>query len=144
MHHVNFIGTWKLISVILQTKNDDTIYPLGENPFGRLMYDANGNVSVFLMKTGRTKFASDDLMEGSPEEIEEAFQGFDAYCGTYEIDSEKETVIHHIQGSRLPNREGSSHLRFFKLTEKRLTLKTPSVMLKGEEGAATLVWERIA
>jgi len=73
MQNVNLVGTWKLLSAIARNPNEDTIYPFGENPFRRLMYDTNGNVSVFIMRTGRSKFVSGDPMGGTAEEIKEAF-----------------------------------------------------------------------
>ena len=86
MHNLNFVGTWKLLSHIGQSPNEDPIYTFGENPFGRLMYDNNGNMSVFIMRRGRSTFVSDDPTGGTTEEIKEEFEGLLAYCGTYEIE----------------------------------------------------------
>ena len=110
MRNVNLVGTWKLLSAIARTPNEDTVYPFGENPFGRLMYDTNSNISVFIMRTGRSKFTSDDGMSGTTEEKKEAFEGCRAYCGTYEIDEDKGTVTHHIKGATFPNWEGTDQL----------------------------------
>ena len=139
MQNVNLVGTWKLLSAIARNPNEDTVYPFGEN--GRLMYDTNGNVSVFIMKTGRSKFASDDPMGGTTEEIKEAFEGSSAYCGTYEIDEDKGTVTHHIEGDKFPNWEGTDQLRFFKLSGNQLTLNTPPFLLLGKERIISLIWE---
>jgi len=54
MQNINFVGTWKLLSAIAQRPNEDTVNFFGENPLGRLMYDNNGNMSVFIMRTGRS------------------------------------------------------------------------------------------
>ena len=141
MPNVNLVGTWKLQSIIARTPNGDTGYPWGENPFGRLMYDGNGNVSVFLMKTGRSKFASDDRMEGTAEEKLEAFEGSRAYCGTYEIDEEKGTITHHVEGANFPNWEGTDQLRFFKLSGNRLTLIAPVILVRGKELNVSFTFE---
>ncbi len=61
------------------------------------MYDNTGNVVVFIMRRGRSKFVSGDLTGGIAEEIKEAFEGLLAYCGTYEIDEDKGTVTHYGQ-----------------------------------------------
>jgi hypothetical protein len=141
MHNVNLVGTWKLLSAIDRTPKVNTVYPFGENPFGRLMYDNNGNMSVFIMRTGRSKFASDDGMSGTTQEKKEAFEESRAYCGTYEIDEDKGTVIHHIEGATFPNWEGTDQLRFFKLSGNQLTLNTPTLSIRGKELIVSLIWE---
>jgi len=141
MQNVNLVGTWKLLSAIARNPNGDTFYPFGEDAFGRLMYDSNGNVSVFLMKTGRSKFASDDRMEGTAEEKLEAFEGSLAYCGTYEIDEDEGTITHHVEGANFPNWEETDQLRFFKLSGNQLTLTTPGILVRGQELIVSLIWE---
>ena len=141
MQNVNLVGTWKLLSAISRNPDEDKLYPFGENPFGRLMYDTNGNVSVFIMRTGRSKFVSGDHMGGTAEEIKEAFEGFLAYCGTYKIDEDKGTITHHIEGDKFPNWEGTDQLRFFKLSGNQLTLNTPPILAWGKEWIVSLIWE---
>ena len=141
MQNVNLVGTWKLLSAINRNPDEDKVYPFGENPFGRLMYDANGNVSVFIMRTGRSKFVSGDHMGGTAEEIKEAFEGFLAYCGTYKIDQDKGTITHHIEGDKFPNWEGTDQLRYFKFSDNRLILKTPPIPSLETEWVVSLTWE---
>ena len=141
MQNINFVGTWKLISAIAQRPDEDSIHFFGENPYGRLMYDNNGNMSVFIMRTGRSKFASDDRMGGSTEEIKEAFEGTTIYCGTYEINEEKGTVTHYVDGDVFPNWEGTEQLRYFKLSGKQLSLNTPPIIAWGKEWIFNLIWE---
>jgi hypothetical protein len=105
------------------------------------MYDTNGNVSVFIMRAGRSKFVSGDPMGGTAEEIKEAFEGSSAYCGTYKIDEDKGTITHHIEGDKFPNWEGTDHLRFFKLSGNQLTLNTPPILAWGKEWIVSLIWE---
>jgi hypothetical protein len=141
MKNLKFVGTWKLLSHIGQCPNEDPVYPFGENPFGRLMYDNNSNVSVFIMRRGRSKFVSDDPTGGTAEEIKEAFEGLLAYCGTYEIDEHKGTVTHYIEGEKFPNWEGTEQLRFFKLSGNQLTLNTPPILVWGKEWIFSLIWK---
>ena len=141
MQNINFVGTWKLISAIAQRPDEDSIHFFGENPYGRLMYDNNGNMSVFIMRTGRSKFASDDRMGGSAEEIKEAFEGTSIYCGTYEINEDKGTVTHYVEGDVFPNLEGTEQLRYFKHSGNQLTLNTPPILAMGKEWIFSLIWE---
>ncbi len=124
-------GTWRFIFLSGTSAKGDVFYPYGENLFGRLMYDAIGNMSVLLMHPDRPKFASDDMMKGTSEEIKAAFEGFDAYCGTYEVDAEKGAVTHHIQGSKFPNWLGTDQVRFFKISGDTLRLTAPPIMAGG-------------
>jgi len=113
MQRVNVVGTWNLISAKAQNPNDDVIHLYGEDPSGMLMYDAKGHMFAVLIRPGRSRFVSGDPLGGTSEEIKEAFEGFDAYCGTYEVNTEKRTITHHVTASRFPNWEGTDQLRYF-------------------------------
>lgn len=141
MDSKSVVGTWKLISAKADSAKGDTIYPYGENPFGMLMYETKGYMSVLIMRIGRSKFDSGDPFAGTTDEIKEAFEGFDAYCGTYEVNGEKETITHHIRGCRFPNWEGTEQVRYFELSENRLILKTPPIPSLETEWVVSLTWE---
>lgn len=79
------------------------------------MYFANGSMSAVLMKRDRPKFASGDMANGTPEEIKAAFEGFDAYCGTFTLDEAESVVTHHVEACRFPNWEGTDQVRHFTL-----------------------------
>jgi hypothetical protein len=117
------VGTWRFVSMEARSPEGQVIYPYGENIFGRLIYTADGFMSVLLMNLDRPRFGSDDPMAGTAEEIEAAFRGFDAYCGTYTIDEERATVTHHIQASKFPNWIGTDQVRSFESRDGRLVLK---------------------
>ena len=127
----SLVGTWKFISLYGKSSNGDKLHPYSENPFGRLMYDANRNMSFLIMSPDRPKFASGDILKGTPEEIKAAFEGFDAYCGTYTINLEKETVTHHLQGSRFPNWIGTNQVRFFKISGDTLRISALPIVAGG-------------
>ena len=132
MDKEKLIGTWKFESIKVQTEKGEVIYPYGENLFGMLIYTLSGHMSVLLMNPEREKFASDDPLGGSSEEIESAYGGFDAYCGTYTVDIERGTVTHHIEGSKFPNWMGTDQVRNFQFFGDKLLLKA-TLLIKGEE-----------
>jgi len=136
------VGTWKLLSCEARGSSGEVSYPYGRNPFGMLMYDLGGNVFVLLMRRDRPKFASDDLWKGTPEEIKAAFEGFNAYCGTYEVNAEKGTVMHHVEGSMFPNWVGMDQERCFKCSGEQLTLSTLPLLLGGRRSTVHLIWAR--
>ena len=144
MHGINVVGKWKLISAKAENSNGDVAYPYGEDAFGILTYDANGYMYALLMRRGRSKFVSGDPMGSTSEELKEAFEGFDAYCGTYELDIENGKVTHHVEGARFPNWEGTDQQRFFELSEDRLDIKTVPIPALGTEWVLSLVWDRAA
>jgi hypothetical protein len=137
------IGTWKLISACSIRQSDGEVqYPFSKHPVGQIMYDSAGNMSVIVMLPERPKFSINDKSQATNEEIKSAFDGFEAYFGTYEIDEEKEVVSHHIVGSLFPNWEGMTQTRFAEFSGNQLTLKTPPIPYGGATITYTLVWER--
>lgn len=123
MDKEKFISSWKFESMKLETEKGEVIYPYGENLFGMLIYTPSGHMSALLMNPDRQRFASDDPLAGTTEEVEGAYRKFDAYCGTYSIDEEKGTVTHHIEGGKFPNWVGTDQVRYFEFSGDRLLLK---------------------
>jgi hypothetical protein len=129
----NLAGTWRFISGLGKSDQGEVIFPYGENLLGMLMYDSKGYMSALLMDPDRPLFASGDMMKGTPEELEAAFERFDAYCGTYTLDEENSTVIHHIQSAKFPNWVGTDQIRYFQLTGDTLRITAPPILAHGVE-----------
>jgi hypothetical protein len=137
------IGTWKLINACSIRQSDGEVeYPFGKESVGQIMYDSTGNMSVVIMRPERPKSAINDKSQATNEEIKSAFDGFEAYFGTYEIDEEKKIVNHQIVGSLFPNWEGMTQTRFVEFSGNRLILKTPPMAYGGATVTGKLVWER--
>ncbi len=134
-----FVGTWKLVSAEYRLSNGERLKLYDA---GILMYDGLGNMSVQLMKNDRPAFAQADRLGGTLEEIKTAFQGYQAYYGTFTIDEEKGAVTHHIQGCVLPNWVGVDQVRFYELSHNQLTLRTPPLTIRGMDTVGYLVWQR--
>jgi hypothetical protein len=68
-----------------------------------------------------------------------------AYAGTYTIDTQAKTVVHHIDISWDQARAGTDQVRSYKLDRKRITLTTePSAdPSTGKKTVRTLVWEKL-
>ncbi len=144
MSEVRLIGAWKLVSAEFRTSDGKIMYPWGRNAIGLLIYSSSGNVSAQIMNPERPKFASRDNLKGTPEETKLAFDGYQAYFGTYEVDEKEKTVIHHITGNLFPNAIGVILKRFYELSgSERLTLSTPPISMGGQRITGLLIWERI-
>jgi hypothetical protein len=101
-------------------------------------------MAVPLMRSGRPKFASGDLLGGTPDELKQAFEGFDAYAGTYEIGWDQNAVTHHIDVCRFPNWEGTRQRRYYKQEGDQLLLSSPPLAALGQEWVVEVAWQRKA
>jgi hypothetical protein len=138
-----FVGTWRLASYSAVTSSGETIYPMGPNVRGRIIYDAVGRMAVQLGDPGRAPFATGDPDSAADAEVRAAFGGYLAYFGTYTLDPGRGIVVHHLEMSLNPNWMAGDQVRYFGLQEGRLTLKTPPMVSGGVERVATLVWEKL-
>lgn len=139
-----FCGTWKLVSWKIEQANGELLDPpLGPDPLGWIMYQPGGHMSVVLMRSDRPKFASNNLIEATPEEVDTAFEGYISYCGSYEVNEQQRFVIHRLQLSWFPNLVGTEQKRFFEFAGDRLTLTTPPLTVFGEAQVHRLIWQRL-
>lgn len=139
----DLIGTWRLRSWKNVAGDGSTTDPLGEKPVGYLFYNHDGYMSVEMMAAHRLPYHDPDLLGGTPEERSEAISTYLSYSGPFEVMSDRNTVIHHIEVCSFPNWIGNAQVRLVKLEGELLTLSTKPMMLQGEERRAEVVWERI-
>jgi hypothetical protein len=136
------VGSWKLVSFHSQDASGKTAYPFGKDARGRLIYEPDGRMAVQLMNPNRPGFMSDDPLVTSEAEVRAAFGGYTAYYGTYSVNPDDGTIVHHIEAALLPNWVGAHQQRHFEFDGKYLTLKGP-LLLGGVQGVVSLVWERL-
>jgi len=135
-------GSWKLISFHSKDPGGQIAYPFGKDARGRLIYEPDGRMAVQLMNPNRPGFASDDPLVTSEAEVRAAFGGYTAYYGTYSVNPDDRTIVHHIEAALLPNWVGAHQQRLFEFDGKYLTLKGP-LLLGGVLWVVSLVWERL-
>ncbi len=139
-----FVGVWKLISCDAIRKNGSVLPIYGKNPIGRLYYDAAGNMSVHMMKSGRPNFADQTKFRATPFEMRMAYESYEAYFSTYEVDEENHVINHNVLGGLFPNWTGTIQARYYKFDGNRLFLSTdPIGYISKEKTVVTLVWERV-
>jgi hypothetical protein len=136
------VGSWKLISFHSQNSSGQKAYPFGSDAQGRITYEPDGRMAVQLMNPSRPGFASDDPLVTSEAEVRAAFGGYTAYYGTYSVNPDDRTIVHHIEAALLPNWVGTDQQRHFEFDGKYLTLKGP-LLLGGVKWVVSLVWERL-
>ncbi|GAX78414.1 hypothetical protein CEUSTIGMA_g5856.t1 [Chlamydomonas eustigma] len=144
-------GTWKLTAAQYAVIGSSEIIDyLGDEPQGCLVYTPQGDMTVQLMGSSRPVFTSGDRLGGTDEEVRAAFESYQAYFGSYEVDMQTGTVTHVIQGCFFPNFVGSRQLRYFKLegieegspNKDKLILTTPPLLMRGKEARGHLIWQR--
>ncbi len=75
-----------------------------------------------------------------------AYQGYEAYFSTYEIDAAQCVIRHRVDGGLFPNWTGSVQSRYYKFEgPDRLVLSTePIDGPSAKRTVVTLMWERLA
>ena len=138
------VGAWRLVDYSFSGGDGKSVYPFGKDVLGIIQYNHNGTMSAQLMRKGRNAFASGDHFGGSAQENTEAFQGYFAYFGRYEIDEANGRITHHVDGALLPNWVGKDQTRSYTFSGNRLILGTPADTLGEDELIGTFVWEKQA
>jgi lipocalin-like protein len=141
-----FVGTWRLVSCEALRRNGEILSIYGDKPDGRLFYDAAGNMSVHIMRVGRPNFRSAMKFRADPGEMRSAYQGYEAYFSTCQVDEAACIVHHHVQGGLFPNWTGSVQSRYYQfIGSDRLILSTePIGCIPTKKTVVTLIWERLS
>jgi hypothetical protein len=132
------VGTWTVVSAT--TKRPDGSLQWGANPKGLVIFTENGRYSSHIMRVDRPKFASNNRLQGTPDENNAAMRGAVATFGTYSVDDANKTFTIRIEGSTYPNLEGTRSTRPFILTGDELTVTNPEPTAGG--GPSQLVYRR--
>ncbi len=135
------VGTWRLVSFEIRSKDDKVIYPFGDNPVGYLIYGEDGFMSVSIMKAKRSKCDAVVLSLASLDEKVEAAESYLSYSGRYEI--KKNVIIHHVELSLFSNWIGMPQKRILELKGNELSLTSLPFFLYGVEHTSHLIWERV-
>ena len=132
------VGTWMVVSWEQKKKDGTTLRQFGANPTGMAIFDAGGRYIITVMRSNRTKYASNVLWQGSAEENEATANGTQTYFGTYSVNEADRSIAIHVEGSSFPNWNGTDQKRFIAIADDRLTLtiRPPS----GE--TVDVIWKR--
>lgn len=139
------IGTWKLLSYIeVPIDGDDSLFPMGQNPYGVLMYSPEGYMSVQISKEGRMCYKSNDKMMATQEEMVSSLQGYIAFCGKYKVDNNNAVVSYSIESSLFPNWKDQLQHRKIDFDGDVLYLKsTEPILSKGVYVNSYMTWQRV-
>lgn len=139
-----FVGVWRLLRVEMKALDGKISYPWGSEVIGMLVYCGNGMFSMQISPLKRPKFKNATNTKITKDEMADAYLGYVAMFGTYEVIPGRSYIIHNPTASLCPNLVNSPEKRFFEVTESCLTLTTQAVSV--EEGIVArtcITWERV-
>ena len=135
------VGTWMLASIYIEGPDGSRFDPFGANPTGILIMDGNGRISVQFIDSDLPKFASNDRLDGTPEENKAVQQGILCYFGTYSVSDADHSLNIHIESSSFPNWKGADQKRFLTLTEDEMKWINPTAT-SGPGFTGYTAWKR--
>jgi hypothetical protein len=139
------VGTWKLIAIEERDAKGRITTPLdyGDKPTGLLIYDNTGHMSAQAMRSGRAPLPSDDVHLAPADQAKAALVSYNAYWGTFEVRAAEHLVIHHVQGSMIPNWQGGDQYRHYTLQGDKLILEPLPIQAGGQTRVRRLTWQRV-
>jgi hypothetical protein len=144
MRAADIVGTWRVLTHDLLHKDGTVTYPHGETHPAGIIYSADGHMALVATRANRPKFTSPvsgrDISGATRDELAEAAGGTVAYFGRYEVKSDHDRVVHHIEVSLFLNWEGATQERFAKLDDDRLTL---SIAPDADGAVGRVFWRRV-
>jgi hypothetical protein len=128
------VGSYKLMSY--DSYGRDGAVTKMPYTIGQISYDAAGRMSAQLMREDRQKLSS----PATEAERAAAYSGFISYFGHYDLDADKRTVTHHVEGAVSPNMLGNALVRHFEFSPdgKSLFLSVKD----GDRVTGKLRWDR--
>ena len=137
------LGAWRLAEYAFTDGDGAVTHPWGESAEGLIIFEASGQMSAQIMRPGRETVPPPGDGDGdAARPAEQAFRGYVAYFGSYEVDAEAGTLSTRVTGALNPAMVGTEQRREFELAGDRLTLRTPETGPRNTSGV--LVWERVA
>jgi Lipocalin-like domain len=103
------------------------------------MLDANGRFSLLIFGSARPKFASNNRLQGTPDEHKAVVQGGIAYFGRYSVNEADHTLNFHIERGTFPNWDRTDQKRSVSVNGDELKYTNTAASAGGK---AELVWKR--
>ena len=132
------VGTWTYVSVDTVRPDGSRVPMYGPNPHGLAIFDGNGRYILLTASPDQPKFASNNRMEGTPEEYKAVVQGSISHFGRYTINEADKTITFQIETSTFPNWNGAEQKRPLTITGDELKWTTAA----SSSGLAEVVLKR--
>ncbi len=132
------VGTWSLLSWEQKKRDGTGVERYGPSPTGIAFFDAGGRYIITVMRSDRTKYASNARWQGTPEENKATADGTITYFGTYSTSEADSSIAIHVEGSSFPYLHGTDQKRLVTIVGDQLTL---TVRPPGGD-VVDVVWKR--
>lgn len=136
-------GTWTLVSVDNIYPDSSRVHPYGEAPAGMLLFDAQGNYAIQILRAIRPKIVSGDKNKCTPEENAMMVQGSNSHFGKYHADETNKTITFHIAHASFPNWEGTVQTRSYTYTGNEIKYVVTHTTQGGQSVIAEVAWKRL-
>ena len=114
------VGTWRLVE-FTDFRDGKTIHPFGAEPLGLFIYAPSGHVSIHIMHNPPPEHF-DDLEMPSDQQDQLGTRSYTGYFGTYEVDSKRSVLIHHVEAGTLLGYIGTAQERPYRFEGDNLIL----------------------
>jgi hypothetical protein len=133
------IGTWEYVSSTAKLPDGSPLW--GHEPKSLFILTENGRFSWQVFRSDRPKFASNNRLDATADELRANNRGSLAYFGTYKINEADKTITFRTEAGTYPNGEDEVITRIItKLTADEWAYTNPATTLGARIEA---VWRRI-
>lgn len=105
----DLVGTWTLVSDANASADGRKVEPFSPSPEGIAIFDSDGHFAIVVSRPDLPKFASNNRMQGTPEENKAIVQGSIGFFGAYTVVDG--AVIKHVEGATWPSWIGTDQKR---------------------------------
>lgn len=134
------IGTWILVSNIMERPDGTKIEQFGPNPKGILIFAPDDHFATVNARADLPNLASANRSRATPEETKAVVEGSLAYYGTYSVSDSEKLITVHVEGSTFANQVGTVQKRLVTLiTSDEMRFINPAAT---SGGSIQLVWRR--
>ena len=105
----DMIGTWRLVSDVNTASDGGKVEPFGHTPEGIAIFDSGGHFAIVISRSDLQKFASNNRMQGTPEENKAIVQGSIGFFVMYAVADD--VIVQHIEGGTWPSWMGTDQKR---------------------------------
>jgi hypothetical protein len=134
------VGTWTPVSIQNVRPDGSKGDSFSPTPKGILMFDSNGHFSLQILRPDMPKYASNNRLQGTPEENKATVQGVIASYGTYTVNEADKSYTMHMVGSSWPNYDGTDQKRTVTFNGDEMNLSFSGGSLGGN---GNQVWKRM-
>lgn len=140
---VDLAGAWRLASLqSIRPNGQATTGWLGLEPAGLLFYHPNGSMAVQLVRDPPAPLTTEPGPASAAVKAQ-AFNGYYAYYGRYEVDERAGLLDHVVEQSLWPTERGHRYTHRFRLMGDKLILEAVDPFeLEGEQRHSRITWAR--